>query len=80
MYKVGIEDILGLKHVEGKGYKVEPCVPADWTEYSIKINNEKEHYDIKVIRGKENKIRIDGKEVDIIPKEAGVLKVEVEFK
>jgi len=80
MYKVGIEDILGLKHVEGKGYKVEPCVPADWTEYNIKINNEKEHYDIKVIRGKENKIRIDGKEVDIIPKEAGALKVEVEFK
>ena len=80
MYKVGIEDILGLKHVEGKGYKVEPCVPADWTEYNIKINNEKEHYYIKVIRGKENKIRIDGKEVDIIPKEAGALKVEVEFK
>ena len=80
MYKVGIEDILGLKHVEGKGYKVEPCVPADWTEYNIKINNEKEHYDIKVIRGKENKIRIDGKEVDIIPKEAGAVKVEVEFK
>ena len=80
MYKVGIEDILGLKHVEGKGYKVEPCVPEDWTEYNIKINNEKEHYDIKVIRGKENKIRIDGKEVDIIPKEAGTLKIEVEFK
>ena len=80
MYKVGIEDILGLKHVEGKGYKVEPCVPADWTEYNIKINNEKEHYDIKVIRGKENKIRIDGKEMDIIPKEAGTLKIEVEFK
>ena len=55
-------------------------MPADWTEYKIKINNEKEHYDIKVIRGKENKIRIDGKEVDIIPKEAGALKVEVEFK
>ena len=80
MYKVGIEDILGLKHVEGKGYKVEPCVPEDWTEYNIKINNEKEHYDIKVIRGKENKIRIDGKEMDIIPKEAGTLKIEVEFK
>ena len=52
----------------------------DLTEYNIKINNEKDHYDIKVIRGKENKIRIDGEEVDIIPKEAGTLKIEVEFK
>ena len=79
MYKVGIEDILGLKQVEGKGYKVEPCVPDDWNEYKIRINNEKEHYEIKVIRGKENKIRIDDKEVDIIPKDSGTLKIEVEF-
>ena len=80
MYKVGIEDILGLKHVEGKGYTVEPCVPKDWNEYTIRINNEKEHYEIKVVRGDKNKIRINGKEVDIIPKDAGNLTVEVTFK
>ncbi|SFC75903.1 GH36-type glycosyl hydrolase domain-containing protein [Clostridium uliginosum] len=51
MYRVGIEDILGLKRVEDKGYMVNPCIPKSWNEFEIKIQNDKEDYTIKVIRG-----------------------------
>lgn len=50
MYRVGIEDILGLKRVENKGYKVNPCIPKLWNEFEMKIQNDKEDYTIKVIR------------------------------
>ncbi len=50
MYRVGIEDILGLKRVEDKGYKINPCIPKLWNEFEIKIQNDKEDYTIKVIR------------------------------
>ncbi|MBW6410680.1 GH36-type glycosyl hydrolase domain-containing protein [Clostridium weizhouense] len=51
MYRVGIEDILGLKRVQDKGYVVNPCIPKSWNEFEIKIQNDKEDYTIKVIRG-----------------------------
>ncbi|WP_160683724.1 glucoamylase family protein [Clostridium sp. C2-6-12] len=55
MYRVGIENILGLRKVKDKGYIVNPCVPMDWKEFQIKISNEKEDYTIKVSRiNKEN--------------------------
>jgi len=50
MYRVGIENILGLRKVKDKGYTIEPCVPKDWKEFEIKITNDKEDYNIKVIR------------------------------
>ena len=50
MYRVGIENILGLRKVKDKGYTIEPCVPMDWKEFEIKITNEKEDYNIKVFR------------------------------
>ena len=50
MYRVGIENILGLRKVKDKGYTIEPCVPKDWKEFEIKITNEKEDYNIKVFR------------------------------
>ncbi|EKQ50568.1 MULTISPECIES: glucoamylase family protein [unclassified Clostridium] len=53
MYRVGVENILGLKRVENKGYSIKPCVPNDWNEFEIKITNEKEDYTIKVLRLKE---------------------------
>ncbi|MGL5378366.1 GH36-type glycosyl hydrolase domain-containing protein [Clostridium sp.] len=79
MYKVGIENIIGLKIVNGKGYKIEPCIPEDWNEYEIKINNEKEKYNIRVIRGKEKGITINGKKIegDMIPKDSGELEIVV---
>lgn len=46
-YKAGIEYILGLK-IE-KGYiKIEPCIPQEWKEYSIKYRYKTSLYDIKV--------------------------------
>ena len=82
MYKVGIENILGLRKIEGKGYKIEPCVPKDWEEYSIFINNEKEQYNIKVLRGEKNKILINGTELigELIPKDKGKQDILVTFK
>ncbi|HEY5524361.1 MAG TPA: hypothetical protein VIK26_03375, partial [Clostridium sp.] len=82
MYKVGIENILGLRKIEGKGYKIEPCVPKDWEEYSIFINNEKEQYNIKVLPGEENKILINGTELtgELIPKDKGKQDILVTFK
>ena len=82
MYKVGLEDILGLKKVSGKGYLIEPCVPESWKEYEINIKNNLENYNIKVRRSEngENKgIFINGKEVNdnLIPKDKGDLKIVV---
>ena len=46
-YRAGLEYILGLK-IE-KGYlKVEPCIPTDWKEYSIKYRYKTSIYNIKV--------------------------------
>ncbi len=79
MYSVGIQNILGLKTIEGKYYKVEPCIPKDWAEYEIKINNEKEQYNIKVIRGENKGTRVNGKLIEdgLIPKDKGRLEIEV---
>lgn len=79
MYKVGIEDILGLKKVQGKGYKVKPCIPEAWNEYEMNIKNETEEYNIKVKRGADKGIKINGEKVsqDLIPKDKGKLEIEV---
>ena len=82
MYKVGLEDILGLKKVSGKGYLIEPCVPESWKEYEINIKNNLENYNIKVRRSEngENKgIFINGKKVNdkLIPKDKGDLEIVV---
>lgn len=53
MYRVGIENILGLRRVKDKGYEINPCVPKEWNEYEIKIKNETENYTIKVKRIKD---------------------------
>ena len=79
MYKVGIEDILGLKKVEGKGYIIKPCVPDEWKEYEINIKNKLEDYNILIRRGKEKGIFINGEKQDnnLIPKDKGKLKIVV---
>lgn len=82
MYKVGLEDILGLKKLGDKGYEIKPCVPDSWKEYEIKINNKDENYNIKIkrVEGNEEKgIFINGKrsEDNIIPRNKGSLEVVV---
>ncbi|MGL5085844.1 MAG: GH36-type glycosyl hydrolase domain-containing protein, partial [Clostridium sp.] len=77
MYKVGLQDILGLRKVEGKGYEIKPCVPSHWNEYEIAIKEDNCEYNIKVIRGEEKGITINGEKNEgyFIPKSKG--KVEV---
>lgn len=46
-YTAGLEYILGLKL--DKGYlRIEPCIPGDWKEYSIKYRYKTSIYNIKV--------------------------------
>ncbi|WP_300383855.1 glucoamylase family protein [Clostridium sp.] len=79
MYIVGIRDILGLKTIEGKGYKIEPCIPESWNEYEIKINNEKEQYNIKIQRGENKGMTINNKISleKLIPKNQGKLDIKI---
>lgn len=46
-YKAGIEYILGLK-VEKGILKMDPCIPKNWKEYSIKFKWKESIYNIKV--------------------------------
>ena len=46
-YKAGIENILGL-NIKNNILKIEPCIPKDWKEYSIKYRYKNSIYNIKV--------------------------------
>ena len=79
MYKVGIEDILGLKKIEGKGYIIKPCIPDEWQEYEINIKNQLEDYNIIIKRGTEKGILVNGEKTKdfLIPKDKGKLQIVV---
>ena len=87
MYRVGIENILGLQRHE-KCYEINPCVPAEWNEYEIRLKNKTENYIIKVKKVNNNigdmskiKIIINGKisERSIIPRHGGTMEIQVIF-
>ena len=46
-YKAGIENILGL-NIKNKTLKINPCIPKEWKEYSIKYRYQNSIYNIKV--------------------------------
>ena len=46
-YKAGIEYIIGLKINEGV-LKVDPCIPREWKEYSVKLKWKNAFYNIVV--------------------------------
>lgn len=73
MYKVGLQDILGVKRVGNEGYKIKPCIPNSWNEYQVNIKEDDAEYHIKVIRDNDKGITINGKKIegDIIPKAKG---------
>lgn len=50
MYRLAIENIIGLKLKEGKGFTIEPCIPDSWNEYSLEYVNGNSKYIIKVSR------------------------------
>ncbi|WFD11662.1 GH36-type glycosyl hydrolase domain-containing protein [Tepidibacter hydrothermalis] len=47
MYKVGIEDILGLKKY-GDEIVIDPCIPNDWKQYSIEYKYGESKYSILI--------------------------------
>ena len=60
MYEAGLKYILGLK-IENGELKIEPCIPNDWEEYSIKYKTGKKVYNIKVTeKGKNISINVIG--------------------
>lgn len=66
-YKAGIEYILGLK-IEKGVMKIEPCIPKEWKEYSIRYKWQNSIYNIKVknLNGKNTgvqKVLLNGNEV-----------------
>ena len=67
-YKIGIENILGMK-IENNILKINPCIPKDWKEYSIRYKYENSIYNIKVRneKGKNTgieRIKLNGKEIE----------------
>ena len=65
-YNAGIENILGFKIEKGK-IKINPCIPSDWKEYSIRYKYKNTIYNIKIKNstGKNTgvlKIFLNGKE------------------
>ena len=71
-FKAGVEYILGLK-IENEYLRIEPCIPKDWKEYTIKYNWKSSVYNIKIMNpeGKNTgikKVILNGNEVENIIK------------
>jgi cyclic beta-1,2-glucan synthetase len=47
MYRVGMENILGLRHVNG-GLLIDPCVPAHWPGFTAKVRIGQATFEITV--------------------------------
>ena len=57
-YKIGIENILGLKK-EKNILKIEPNIPSYWNNYNINYKYFNTNYSIEVIRDSKNEIIVD---------------------
>lgn len=82
-YKAGIEYILGLK-IKKEIISIEPCIPKEWKEYSIKYKWKNSCYNITVKNpnGKNTgveKVIVNGQEVEnkIKLEENGIFNVEI---
>ncbi len=87
MYEAGIKYLLGLK-IEKQKLKIEPCIPSDWKEYSIKYKYGSSIYHIHITNpnGKCNGITSFKLNDTIIPEKevtlnssGGVYNIEVEM-
>ncbi len=86
-YKAGIENILGLSIKRGV-LKIQPCIPKDWKEYSIRYRYNASIYNIKVKNENSkntgvSKFYLNGKEVEekqvILNPEGGIYDILVEM-
>jgi len=67
MYRVGVEYILGIKK-RGDKLLIDPCIPSDWTEYSVVYKYGNARYNISVknpnrVNKGVKKVTVDNKEV-----------------
>ena len=67
MYEAGIKYILGLR-IENGYLSIQPCIPSDWKEYSIKYKHGNSVYNIHVSNpnGKNNTVqsfKLNGQEM-----------------
>lgn len=86
-YKAGIEYILGLK-IENNSLSINPCIPKDWNDFSIKYRFGRTIYNIKVKNpnGKNsgvNKFLVNGEEKEEkrikLVDDGNVYEIEVEM-
>ena len=69
LYKAGIEYILGLRIKEGT-LSIDPCIPKDWKEYSIRYEYKMSVYNITVKnpneseRGEVKEFYLDGQKIE----------------
>ena len=62
-YEAGLRYILGLK-IEKEELTIQPCIPNDWEDYSIKYKHGKSIYNIKVTKKGVNSFKLNGKEIE----------------
>ena len=61
-YKVGIQDILGIKK-QGKKIKIVPRIPIAWDGYKATYRYLDTIYNIEVIKDKNEQVELDGKKI-----------------
>jgi cyclic beta-1,2-glucan synthetase len=79
MFRVGIQSILGLQLKGEEGFTIEPNIPQWWNSYEIKYRRKNSVFNIRIIRGADKKILLNGKiqQGTIIPYLDGEHEVEV---
>jgi len=86
-YKIGIENILGLKITNMK-LSIDPCIPKEWKEYTIKYRYKKSIYNVKVKNenGKNtgvSKFYLNGKNIEekqvYLNGDGGIYEIEIEM-
>ena len=59
-YKIGIEEVLGIKK-RGKYLYIDPHIPSTWKGFEVVYNYNETIYNLKIVVAKEHKITIDKK-------------------
>ena len=67
MYRIGIEHILGIKK-RGESLLLDPCIPTNWSEYTVKYKYGKSQYEIHIknpqgLNKGVKKVILDGNEI-----------------
>ncbi len=63
LYRVSIEDIIGFKKYFDH-FTLEPVIPREWKFFEMKYSYENTHYNIKVERGTDKGLFLNGKKLE----------------